>query len=105
MPDDHLKNGKLLDGRYRIIRTIGEGGFGITYEAVNIHNSLHVAVKECKSEADKDRFLREARVLRDFSDDPAIVTVLDSFEDNNTAYIVMEYLDEKRFAAPLRTAA
>ena len=93
MPDDHLKNGKLLDGRYRIIRTIGEGGFGITYEAVNIHNSLHVAVKECKSEADKDRFLREARVLRDFSDDPAIVTVLDSFEDNNTAYIVMEYLD------------
>jgi len=83
----------LLDGRYRIIRMIGEGGFGITYEAVNIHNSMRVAVKECKSEADNARFLREARVLRDFAEEPAVVTVLDSFEENDKAYIVMEYLD------------
>lgn len=43
--------------------------------------------------AQKERFLREARILRDFSNLSAIVRVLDYFEANNTAYIVMEYVE------------
>ena len=41
-----LPAGTVLDGRYEILRVIGQGGFGITYEAVHIHNGNHVAVKE-----------------------------------------------------------
>ena len=117
-----LPAGTVLDGRYEILRVIGQGGFGITYEAVHIHNGNHVAVKEyfcrdlCGREttqiektgcnvyvlddtlqqqfrSDLDRFLKEARTLHDFASDQSIVTVLDYFEANATAYIVMEYLD------------
>ena len=71
----------VLDRRYRILRKIGEGGFGVTYEAENLHTGQHVAVKEQKS-GDITRFLREARVLHDYADEPNIVTVLDYFEEN-----------------------
>ena len=117
-----LPAGTVLDGRYEILRVIGQGGFGITYEAVHIHKGNHVAVKEyfCRDlcgrdttqiektgcnvyvlddtmqqqfRSDLDRFLKEARTLHDFASDQSIVTVLDYFEANATAYIVMEYLD------------
>ena len=117
-----LPEGTILDGRYRILRVIGQGGFGITYEAVHVRSEKHVAVKEyfcrdfCSREmtelgeklcsvcilddtladqfrSDLDRFLKEARTLHDYASEPAIVTVLDYFEENATAYIVMEYLD------------
>ena len=89
---DVLPEGTVLDERYRVVRILGKGGFGITYEAVNLFTDEKVAIKE-KREGDLAHFLREARILRDFSDDPAIVKIHDSFEDNGTAYIVMEYLD------------
>ena len=89
---DVLPEGIVLDERYRIEKVLGKGGFGITYEAVNLFTDEKVAIKE-KREGDLAHFLREARILRDFSDDPAIVKIRDSFEDNGTAYIVMEYLD------------
>ena len=113
-----LKSGMILDSRYRIDRMLGEGGFGITYAAENIRIGLKVAIKEffwhdhstrnievspCVSflraedkdsfQIQKDRFLKEARVLRDFSNLTGIVHILDYFEENDTAYIVMEYID------------
>ena len=91
--DSQTNIGRILDNRYKIIRVIGEGGFGITYEAVNLHNDQRTAIKEHKEEGKNEINLKEARVLRDFADDPAIVTVLDSFIENNKAYMVMEYLD------------
>lgn len=113
-----LKSGMILDGRYRIDHMLGEGGFGITYAAENIRIGLKVAIKEffwhghstrnidespCVSflrsedknsfQSQKDRFLKEARILRDFSNLTGIVHILDYFEENDTAYIVMEYVD------------
>ena len=89
---ENLKDGCILDERYRITRVIGEGGFGITYEAVNIHSGKKAAIK-ANRQGDPRRFLQEARTLRDFAEEPAIVSVIDYFEQDGTAYIVMEYLD------------
>lgn len=87
------QSGTLLDGRYEISSIIGKGGFSVVYEAVNIHTKQQVAIKECTLQESKPRFLREARILHDFSEESSIVSVFDSFEENGTAYIVMEYLD------------
>ena len=91
----------ILDQRYRILRKIGEGGFGVIYEAENLHSGKRVAIKEQKT-GDIRRFLREARILRDFADEPNIVTVLDYFEENEKAYLVMEYIDGKTLAEAVR---
>lgn len=112
-----LKQGTILENRYRINRVIGEGGFGITYEAVNTKIDMTVAIKEffCREyihrdvtesnqikityaatqepfERAKNRFLQEAKTLSGLSDENAIVKILDYFEENGTAYIVMNFL-------------
>ena len=91
----------ILDKRYRILRKIGEGGFGVVYEAENLHTGKRVAIKKQKT-GDIRRFLREARILRDYADEPNIVTVFDYFEENGKAYLVMEYLDGKTLAKAVR---
>jgi len=118
-PDHHLLPGTLLSGKYLVGLSLGEGGFGITYIAMDLEQERRIAIKEyypngcvnrfnkasahvtCSRsegrgdvfEAGKRRFMSEARILSSFSDQPGIVSVYDSFEENNTAYIVMEYLE------------
>ncbi len=112
-----LENGTILDDRYAIREVIGEGGFGITYAGENERIGLKVAIKEffCRDymgrntkdsneifltdesaeerfEKEKQKFLKEARILSDFSSENGIVHVNDYFEDNGTAYIVMSFL-------------
>lgn len=111
-----LRPGTLLGGRYLLGRAIGQGGFGITYIGRDLTLDLRVAVKEffpfgfASREADgsvavieqeradfvrtgAQRFLREARILARFSTESGVVNVRDCFEANNTAYLVMEYLE------------
>ena len=114
---EQLTAGTILDERYRIEGLLGEGGFGITYAAENIRIGTHVAIKEffwrghvkrgedslrieLLSGSDEDdhrillsKFMQEARTLRDFETESAIVHIFDYFEANHTAYMVMEYLD------------
>ena len=112
-----LEEGTLLqNGRYQLGTVIGMGGFGITYAAWDYTLSQPVAIKEyflqniCQRDihegdqvttdleheslfqVGKLRFSREARVLGTLQSIKNVVTVLDWFEDNNTAYIVMEYV-------------
>lgn len=113
----HLQPGTILGGRYNLGYAIGEGGFGITYIGMDERLETKVAVKEYyptgmvtridmkEVEAiptektrvmyanGKDKFLQEARTLAKFADETSIVSVRDFFEENNTAYIVMEYLN------------
>ena len=115
--------GTVLAERYLIGRSVGCGGFGVTYIAWDSQLEMRVAVKEyLPSEfatrvpgqtlvtafsGDKtqqfsdglDRFIDEARRLAKFRNEKGIVKVFDSFEENNTAYIVMEYLEGETLAA------
>lgn len=114
----YLKKETKLNGRYIITSVLGEGGFGITYYGVDDLFGNEVAIKEffpqgivtrnneytdnvtvtyAKQDeaflAGKKRFIGEARVMAKFNGNQGIVNVTDFFEANNTAYIVMEYLD------------
>jgi len=113
----HLFPGTLLANRYIIGMVLGFGGFGITYKAWDNKLETVVAIKEFyltgvvnripgtkevkiyakkrKNEFynGKDRFLDEARNMAKFNSEPNIVNVYEFFEENNTAYIVMEFLD------------
>ncbi|MCG8380307.1 MAG: serine/threonine protein kinase, partial [Proteobacteria bacterium] len=107
-----LKPGHKLHW-YRIEDILGQGGFGITYLAYDFNLDRKAAIKEylpielAVREGDNsvhpltdthgeqfhwglDRFLSEARTLAKFKH-PNIVSVLNVFEDNNTAYMVMSY--------------
>lgn len=103
---------RLQNGRFTLGRVLGEGGFGITYLGAHRHLQRPVAIKELFPERairhgttvsvpdsqqrdfhmEKERVLEEARVISRL-DSPHIVGVHDAFLENNTAYIVMEYLE------------
>ena len=106
---------RLQGGKYRIVRVLGQGGFGITYEAEQVSLGRRVAVKEffmkdvCNRDGStshvsvpsvgshelvekfRQKFVREARMIASMKN-PHIVRVHDVFEENGTAYYVMEYL-------------
>jgi serine/threonine protein kinase len=108
-----LEHGFILKDKYVIKTELGQGGFGITYLAEDMVLDIDVCIKELFisgnstrgqnmtvlthnlkdfSFADfKERFLLEAKQLAKFSH-MNIVRVIDFFEANNTAYVVMEYL-------------
>ncbi len=111
-----LKEGSILqNGKYRIIRVLGQGGFGITYLAENMFLDKQVAIKEffpkelcgrdntshltlgTQNNAEtveklKSRFLKEAKNIAKL-DYPGIVKIHDVFEENNTVYYVMDYIE------------
>ncbi len=118
----HLPPGTVLAQRYLVGRVLGEGGFGITYIGCDLRLEMKVAIKEYfpadqvsrfssnslailvrtgSGARDYDnglnRFLREARVIARMEKQPQIVLVRDFFEANNTAYIVMEYVEGTNF--------
>ena len=114
---NHLQPGTLLlNGKYRIVRFIKSGGFGCTYEAENTYFEERVAIKEffvkdfCNRDHEtadinvgteskkglverlKQKFLEEAKALYKLRHS-GIVHVSDVFEENGTAYYVMDYID------------
>ena len=122
----YLPCGTVLANRYIIGRVLGEGGFGITYIGIDTTLSKRVAVKEfypsgiamrdsavSKSigvlnerrgffHSGVERFMFEAKSVAAFSDEEGIVDVQDYFQENNTAYIVMDYLDGENLKQYIR---
>jgi len=117
-----LSPGSVLNDRYTVERVIGEGGFGITYKGYDKKFDIPVAIKEYfpHSMVMRDtsgergntllpydgrnkelyekylaRFFSEARTLAKLQSIPGVVHVQDYFNENGTAYIVMEYVDGK----------
>ena len=110
-----LINGTFLHGdKYKILSKISQGNFGITYLAEQISLDRKVCIKEfffrvsCERSVNgqvtvttsgqdvtnsfRRKFMREAKRLSQF-DHPNIVKVIDVFEENGTAYMVMDYVE------------
>lgn len=110
-----LRAGTVLDGRYIVGRVLGQGGFGITYLALDTQLNAKVAIKEfmpndiatrigttvsvamdTKSEEfayGAKRFQEEARTLAKFIGNPNIAAVTSYFDENDTSYFVMDYIE------------
>ena len=111
-----LPSGSVLQGgKYKIIRVLGQGGFGITYLAEQTGLGMKVAVKEfflkgsCQRDATTSKvsvpvtdnkelvtkclkkFKSEARKIASLNNDH-IVSIIDIFDENGTSYYVMKYL-------------
>lgn len=113
----HLPLGTVLKDQYLVGRVLGEGGFGITYIGCDMSLDMKVAIKEYypvglsmrqstmslnvssftgavdSFEKGKEKFLNEARVMARLIKQSEVVSVIDYFEENNSAYIVMEYIE------------
>ena len=123
----HLRQGTVLNNKYLVGDAIGEGGFGITYIGFDLNLELKIAIKEFypngyanrnntldnhvtlnyQHEGEyfkngKEQFLREAQNIAKFSKEDGVVDVRDYFTENNTAYIIMEYLEGDTLAAYLK---
>ena len=120
-----LKVGTILHGTYRIDSYLSSGGFGNTYVATNVEFDERVAIKEffmkgvtqrddnqttvSVSNAEnsnsfleqKEKFKKEARRIRQLKNEH-IVSVHDLFEENGTAYYVMDYVDGENLAERLK---
>ena len=121
-----LAPGTEVAGRYIIGKMVGLGGFGITYRAWDKELETMMAIKEyypsglvnrapgetklilvaskrSREFSDgKTRFLEEARNMAKFNTHPNIVNVYNFFEENNTAYIVMEFLEGRTLSQVLQ---
>lgn len=110
------KDSFLQSGKYKIEKLLGQGGFGITYLGIQVGLNRKVAIKEffmkelCNrdyatsrvsvgSEGSRElvdrfrnKFLKEAQTIAGL-DDSHVIRIYDVFEENGTAYYVMEYLD------------
>ena len=112
-----LPAGIILKEQYMIGKVLGQGGFGITYLGWDLYLDIPVAIKEyfptgtvmrensvsmevlncmgdegSRFQNNKERFMREAKMLARFSDVAEVVQIKNFFLANNTAYIVMEYV-------------
>ena len=117
-----LQSGSLLQGgKYRIERVLGQGGFGITYQAVQVALNRKVAIKEffmkeyCNRDSEtshvsvpsegskelvgkfRQKFIKEAQNIAALNH-PHIIRIHDVFEENGTAYYVMEFWDNGSLA-------
>ncbi len=120
VPRHHMRPFTVLAGKYVIGKAIGEGGFGITYIGMDLNLEARVAIKEYYPrnlavrdsyttnnsivwsysedtqaffEEGREKFINEARAVARFRELSEVVNVMDFFKENQTAYIVMEYLD------------
>ena len=120
-----LQVGTILHGTYKIESYLSSGGFGNTYLAKNIEFNETYAIKEffvkgvCQRdgnsttisvsnaentnsfEQQREKFKKEARRLRSLNN-PHIVKVYDLFEENGTAYYVMDYVDGESLSSRLK---
>ena len=98
--------GRLLAGRYRVIRRLGEGGMGSVYEAEHVQLGRRVAIKllheqHATSIDLRTRFEREARMLSQLRH-PNVVTITDFGIDDGKPFLVMDLLSGRDLASLIK---
>ncbi len=99
--------GRVLEGKYELVRLMGEGGMGAVYEGVHVRLRRKVAIKLlhgalARSEKARVRFEGEARAAAALAH-PSIVEVVDFGElDDGTYFLVMELLEGRDLEAEIR---
>jgi len=125
---NHLEPGTIIGGKYIVGDAIGNGGFGITYIGWDYQLRRKVAIKEffpyryvsraydgCSVAVNHSQilprfqsgirnFLEEARKVASLKDVKGIVNIMNFFEANHTAYIVMEYVEGKSLKSMLQAS-
>src|ERR671918_1735689 len=88
-----LTSDTVLQGRYRIVRQLGQGGMGAVYEAVDQRLDTTVALKETlfAEERLRKQFEREARLLARLHH-PALPRVSDHFSEDDGQFLVMQFI-------------
>lgn len=124
----HLTPGTTLNNKYLVGNAIGEGGFGITYVGLDLVLDRKIAIKEFFPSGFANRnntltnnvtlnydnegeyfkkgvehFLQEAKSIAKFHDEKSVVDIISFFEENNTAYIIMEYIDGETLSDRIRS--
>lgn len=93
------KIGTLVDGKYEILREIGRGGMSVVYLAMDIRLNKQWAIKEIARKANDanndivvSSLLAEANLMKKL-DHPALPRIVDIIEEQNTIYVVMDYIE------------
>lgn len=121
-----LPPGTILNGQYLVGKVLGQGGFGITYIALDLNLETKVAIKEYMPdglvtrtqgentiaaysssklehfEYGMGKFLDEAKMMAKFNDVKSIVSVKNFFKENGTAYFVMDFIEGTNLAQYLQ---
>lgn len=114
---NHLLPFTILNTRYLLGKNLGQGGFGITYLAKDMRSGRRCCIKEyypanllqgrgpdgrvllsdevdrSEYESEKRHFIEEAQTLQELRGNVSVVDILDFFEENGTAYFVMELIE------------
>lgn len=99
-----LKNGSVLDGKYEILKQIGEGGFSKVYLAMNQRLNQQWVIKEIEKSANKKdmtQVMKEANLMKNF-DHPAIPRIVDILDREDGTYIIMDYVSGQSLAHELK---
>lgn len=86
-----LAAGKILNNRYRVKSVIGCGSTGYVYQCEDFLLEKDRAIKEALTA--KERLKAEAKLLIEISNNPHVVRIIDYFEENSAAYMVMELIE------------
>lgn len=124
-----LKKGSILDhGKYEVLKVLGQGGFGITYLALDVALNKLRAIKEffpqdfcnrdyrtsqliINSDTNvnlihklKSKFIKEAQKLASLDQHSGIITLFTVFEENDTAYYVMDYIEGDNLSSIIKNS-
>ncbi len=105
-PPEILPAGSVVAGRYRVVRRLGQGGFGVVFHAVDLTLERPIALKRLNQACDPSslqaqRFAQEARTLASL-DHPHIVPIYDAGFDGDHPYITMKLIDSHSLSRRIR---
>ncbi len=101
------KLGTVLDGKYEILKKVGQGGMSIVYLAMDNRLNKQWAVKEIKNDGSKSTATllkgleREANILKDV-DHPVLPRIVDIINENGTIYVVMDFVEGRPLSDVLK---